>query len=349
MNKKISLNQKTLQLLVIAIFLFVAMAILRPDKFLRAINIHSMLMQLAELGLFSLCIALCYLSRGIDLSIVSIANLTGIVNGMIFRTYLSPQSPPSQVTWIIIVSVLVGIMIGALCGLINGFLIAELSIFPILVTLGTQNVFAGVAMVLTQGRAEVNFPQALISLGDSSIWGIGTFKGLPVATLIFLIVFIIIWVVVHKTPYGLKLQWYGSSSKVSFFSGIDNKKVVYTTYIISGLIAALAGLIIMARTNSAKADYGGTYVFQALLTCVLAGISPLGGRGKIYNLLLSLIALQIVSTGFNMMRVNPLIRDSLYGFLLVISIAIEYIQIKRKAERLNRKAISSYNNQISQV
>jgi len=131
----------------------------------------------------------------------------------------------------------------------------------------------------------------------------------------------------------------GSNSKASWFSGIDNVRVTLTTYMLSGVVAGLCGIVIMARSNSAKADYGVSYVFQALLTCVLAGISPLGGRGKVYNVLLSLVALQILSTGFNMLRVSPLIRDSIFGFLLVISILLDFISEKRRNDILNRQAI----------
>jgi simple sugar transport system permease protein len=332
-------DRQTSLLIAISVFLFILMAMLSPGRFLRPANFNSMLAQLAEPGLFALCIALAYLSRGIDLSIVSIANLVGIVNGIIIRTQVTPASTDGQIIQVLVICIFTGLLIGALCGLINGFLIAELGIFPILVTLGTQNLFMGIAMALTQGRAEGNFPPMLLNLGNTNIFVVNGFLGIPLVTVFFLIVFIVICIIVHKTPYGLKLQWYGSNNKASYFTGIDNKKVIYITYLISGLIAALAGFVIMPRTNSAKADYGTTYVFQALLTCVLAGISPLGGKGKVYNILLSLIALQILSTGFNMLRVSPLIRDSLFGFLLVISIVLDYVIAKKRAERLNRNAI----------
>lgn len=336
MKKLQNIDRKTLQLIGISVVLFVVMVILRGDRFLRAANIDSMLFQLVEPGLFAMCIAIAYLSKGIDLSIVTTANLVGIVCGIILRLYAAPDG--SNAALLIVLCVFVALIIGALCGLLNGLLIAKLGIFPILVTLGTQNVFMGIGMILTQGRAEGNFPQALLDFGNAHIIGV------PLLTVLFLILFAALCVVVHKTPYGRKLQWMGANSKAAWFTGIDNTRVTLTTYVISGVLAALAGIVIMARTNSAKADYGVSYVFQALLTCVLGGISPLGGRGKAYNVLLSLVALQILSTGFNMLRVSPLIRDSIFGFLLVISILLDYISEKRRNERLNRQAIAAASN-----
>ncbi len=325
------LDKKTVQLFLITVALFVAMVLLRGEKFLRAKNIESMLFQLVEPGLFAMCISVAYMSKGMDLSIVSIANLVGVINGIILR--LNVAQDGSNVGFLLALCFVVAIAVGLLCGLINAFFISNVGIFPILVTLGTQNVFMGIAMALTQGRAEGNFPQPLLDFGNAKI------GPLPVLTLLFLILFVLLCIVVHKTPYGKKLQWMGSNSKVTWYTGIDNPKITYITYMISGVLAALAGLVIMARTNSAKADYGATYVFQALLTCVLAGISPLGGTGKIYNLILSVVAIQITSTGFNMLRVSPLIRDSIFGALLVISIIIDYVSENQRARRLNRAAI----------
>jgi len=326
-----NLDRKSLQLIGISVVLFATMIILRGDRFLRPANINSMLFQLVEPGLFALCIAIAYLSRGIDLSVVTIANLVGIVNGILLRNTVAPDG--SNAVKMLFVCLLLAIVIGFACGVLNGFLIAKVGIFPILVTLGTQNVFMGIGMILTRGRAEGNFPRALLEFGDARIFRI------PLLTILFLILFAAVCVVVHKTPYGRKLQLMGSNSKASWFSGIDNVRTTFTTYILSGVIAGLCGIVIMARSNSAKADYGVSYVFQALLTCVFAGISPLGGRGKVYNVLLSLIALQILSTGFNMLRISPLIRDSIFGFLLVISILLDYISEKRRNDILNRKAI----------
>lgn len=324
-------DKKTIQLLLIAIVLFVAMVILKGNKFLRPKNIESMLFQLVEPGLFAMCIGVAYLSKGMDLSIVSIANLVGVVNGILLRTYIAEDG--SNAGMLIFLCVIIALAIGLCCGLINAFFISNIGIFPILVTLGTQNVFMGIAMAVTQGRAEGNFPQALLDFGNAKVGPI------PLLTILFLVLYVVLCIVVHKTPYGRKLQWMGSNSRVTWYTGIDNRRITYITYMISGVLASLAGIVIMARTNSAKADYGSSYVFQALLTCVLAGISPLGGTGKYYNLILSIITIQITSTGFNMLRISALIRDSIFGALLIISIVIDFAFESYRNRKLNKAAV----------
>jgi len=332
MSRLKKMDKKSLQLAGISVVLLIAVISLRGELFLRPINLTFMMFQLVEPGLFALCIALAYLSRGIDLSIVSTANLVAILNGMMLRYHISPDG--SNVGLLLFFCVVIALAVGLTCGVINGTLISKLGISPILVTLGTQSAFMGISMGLTRGRAEGNFPQALIDFGNMR------FGAVPLLTILFIIVFIIVCVIVHKTPYGLKLQWLGSNKKAAWFTGIDNARVTMITYTLSGLLAALAGLVIMARTNSARADYGLEYVFQALLICVLAGISPLGGRGKVYNVLLSLVALQILSTGFNLMRISPMIRDSIFGFLLVFSLLLDFALEKYRNNKLNKQALT---------
>ena len=325
-----NIDRKSLQLISLCGVMFVIMVLLRGELFLRPINMTNMMNQLVEPGFFALCIGVAYLSRGIDLSCVAIANLVSIVNALMLHRYLLPDG--SNQAFLLIMVVVNAVVIGLVCGLINGIFISKLGIFPILVTLGTQNVFMGIGMILTGGRAVMGFPDPLVNIGRTQ------FGGVPLLTIIFLAVFLILCIIVHKTPYGLKLQWMGSNKTASWYTGIDNAKVTIITFMLSGLIAGIAGIVIMARTNSAMANYGLPFVFQALLICVLAGISPLGGRGKIYNIIFSLIAIQILSTGFNLLRVSPLIRDSLFGFLLVIALLLDLIAEKLKNKKLLKRA-----------
>lgn len=330
MNVLKRIDQKSLQLIGLSAVMFGIMIALRGELFLRPVNLSNMMIQLVEPGFFALCIGIAYLSRGIDLSCVAVANLVSITNGMMLHAFLLPDG--SNQTLLLIMVVVNAVLIGLACGFINGFFIAKLGIFPILVTLGTQNIFMGIGMIMTEGRAVMGFPEPLVNIGRTQFFGI------PALTLLFLAVFLILCFIVHKTPYGLKLQWMGSNNKAARYSGINTTRVTITTFMLSGLIAGIAGIVIMARTNSAMANYGIPFVFQALLICVLAGISPLGGRGKIYNIVFSLMAIQILSTGFNLLRVSPLIRDSLFGFLLVIALFLDIITAKIKDKRLVKRS-----------
>lgn len=332
------IDENTKQLAVINLCIFLLFAFLRPNQFLSIANLDSMSFQLAEPGLFTLGIAITMLTAGADLSIVSVANLVATVSGIILLNVMPADASDSTVVMYLVLCFVIAIMIGLVCGALNGLLIAKLGIFPILATLGTQNLFTGISTILTKGQGVFGtFPPALAYIGGGKLFGV-----VPIPLLIFLIALIFVAIIIHRTPYGLKTQWFGSNRKASYYSGIDNVGTVFKTYLLASLLGALAGIIILARTNSAKYDYGTSYVIQAMLASVLAGISPLGGKGRIMNIFLSVFAIQMLDSGFNFMRISSFVRSSTYGILLIISVAVGYytnrLTQRRDVQRANLKA-----------
>lgn len=337
MNRKLvfpKINDATKRLIAINVIIFMIFSILRPERFLTAFNFESMSFQFPEAGLLTLGIGITMLTAGADLSIVAVANLVATVNGIILLQIMPQDASSTTQALYIALCVVVGFVIGVLCGSLNGFLVAKLGIFPILATLGTQNLFAGISMILTKGQGVFGaFPDALMFIGNGKLFGV-----VPMPLILFISALIVTYIIIHHTTQGLKTQWFGSNRRASFYSGIDNVKTVYKTYVIASLLGAITGILILARTNSAKYDYGTTYVLQAMLASVLAGISPLGGSGWVPNILLSVFAIQMLDSGFNFLRVSSFVRSSTYGILLIISVAVEYLVKKRQQKQQIKKA-----------
>ncbi|NMD37980.1 MAG: ABC transporter permease [Christensenellaceae bacterium] len=339
MFSKINVNTK--QLVFICIIIFSFFSILKPTRFPTFRNFESMCFQFPEPGLFTLGIAITMLTAGADLSIVAVANLVATICGMLLLNVMPNDAGTAVQFGFVSLCFLVAIFVGLLCGCLNGFLIAKLGIFPILATLGTQNLYTGISSVLTKGQGVFGvFPDSLIFIGSGKLFGF-----LPMPFLLFLLVLIIVTILIHYTPYGLKTQWFGSNRRASYYCGIDNVRTVFTTYLMASLIGALTGILILARTNSAKYDYGTTYVLQAMLASVLAGVSPLGGKGYIPNIFLSVLALQMLDSGFNFLRITSFVRSSTYGILLIVSIAIEYVRESLKRLR-NIKSLEQKNQKL---
>lgn len=350
MNKRIDgiknifskINNTTKRLIVMNVIIFAIFSFLEPTRFLTGFNFESMSFQFPEAGLLTLGIGITMLTAGADLSIVAVANLVATVNGIILLRMM-PQNASGSVQIIyLILCVVVALLIGLMCGILNGFLVAKLNIFPILATLGTQNLFAGISMVLTKGQGVFGtFPEPLQFIGNGKLFGI-----IPMPLFIFLVALVLIYIIIEHTGHGLKTQWYGSNRKASFYSGIDNTKTVFKTYILASLLGAITGILILARTNSAKYDYGTSYVLQAMLASVLAGISPLGGSGKVLNVFLSVFVIQMLDSGFNFLQISSFVRSSTYGILLIISVAAEYYLGKRKEKQQIKKAETLANTLI---
>ena len=295
-----------------AIFIVVAAAlsILRPSVFLSAANFRSMAVQLPELGFLSIASALVLISGGIDLSITGTAVLSGIVAAIIMQMGDSSVSEPSLL--VVALACLAGLCIGVLCGAVNALLVAKAGIAPMLATLGTMNLFTGIGIVLTKGSALSGFPDLFLNIGNGLVFGI------PVPMLLFIAAIMLLSFFLNRTKLGFKLYIYGSNPVASFFSAVNNTQVVLTTYLVSGFISSVAGIIMVSRINTAKADFGSSYGLQALLVAVLGGIDPSGGRGKAVGIFLSIVTLQFVSSGFNILHVSSFLKDLVWGLLLVL-------------------------------
>ena len=222
---------------------------------------------------------------------------------------------------------------GALGGLCNGLAIG---IPPILATLGTGLIFAGIAVVLSGGAAVLGFPDAISVLGNGAVFGV------PVPVLLFAALAAAVAFVLNWTGFGLRVYLLGTNPLAARFAGIDNVRVTLGTYLISGVPASVAGLIIAVRANSAKADYGSSYPLLSILISVLGGIDPYGGFGKVSGLVLAVLSLQFLSSGLNMMQVSNFAVDMTWGALLLLVMVINTGGLRRlfgafPARRMQRR------------
>ena len=302
------------RLLILTLVLFGVMTVLNPDRFLTARNFQSMAFQFPELGLLALAVMITLVTAGIDLSIVSIANLSGILAALVLTGGASGGAEPTLPR--VVGAVLVALIGGALCGAFNGFLIGRLGLTPILATLGTLQLFLGLAYVITRGPAVAGFSDPFLWLGNGDV------LGLPVPLLLFVVVSLVMALLLGRTRFGLQLYLLGSNETAARYAGFDRASLLFRTYLISGLIAASAGLLMIARTNSAKADYGTSYLLQAILVAILGGVSPNGGTGTVRGVLLALLALQFISSGFSALRLSQFAQEFAWGALLLAVMVI---------------------------
>lgn len=321
---RILLKNEFVRLMLITTSIFALMTLLRPSTFLTSRNLISMAFQMSEIGMLSLAIALAFISGGMDLSLIGISNLSGICAGIIMSTLMAYSASQTQNIVIIILAIVVSLLVGIVCGLINGILIGRLHVTPILATLGTMQLFTGIALIITQGTAVVGLPPEFSFIGQGSIGPI------PFPMIIFLISVIAVHYLMIKTKLGIELRLIGTNEKAAHHSGINVGKSKIKSYIIGGFLAAISGLIMMSRANSAKADFGSSYTMLTILIAVLGGVSPSGGKGKVAGVLLAVCALQFLSSGFNMMRLSQYIRELVWGVLLILVVAMVVIDERKE-------------------
>ena len=319
MKKLKKIDDNVFRLIIILIAFLVIAGVTKGGTFVKVPIFQTMGKQLAEYGLMSIGCGICMISGGIDLSCVYIANLCGIVAG------LSMQKSGNS----IVVAVIVALVVGAVCGAFNGFLVSYLRIPAMLATLGSYQLFQGISVVVSGGSSVSGIPEAYTALGTFTVFGI------PFAFIMFLIVVIIMTFIMSKTTFGTKVYLVGTNAKCSIFAGIKNNTVIIKTYMISGLIAAVAGLLSLARINSAKADFGTSYTMQCILIAVLGGVNPNGGFGSIPGIAIAVLILQMLSSYLNTFPdISNYYRDLIWGIALTGVLIANFVIDKRKIAKL---------------
>lgn len=318
------IDSNLIQLTLITACTFFLMCFLLPDTFLTARNLKSMSFLFPELGILSLAMMLAMLTGGIDLSLVGVANLSSILVGYALVRMVPKGTDQTTTVLAIAAGVALALLIGAACGLLNGFIIARFGVPPILATLGTMQLFTGIAVVLTKGAAVVGLPPLYSRIGNGSL---GDFS-FPL--MLFLALLLVFNVLLKRTFLGLKFYLVGANAKAAKFAGVDVKATLMTSYLMSGVLASLAGIIMSSRTNAAKADYGSSYILQSILVAVLGGISPAGGRGNVMGILMAVLSLQFLSSGFNMLRFSNFTKEFVWGAFLLGIMIVNYFVSERK-------------------
>lgn len=308
-----------LQLLLVCFTVLIAMSIANP-RFLSAYNFESMAFFLPELGILSIAVMISMLTGGIDLSIVGIANLSAITAGLVFQRMGGPEAGIGTV----LIGTAIALSVGLTAGLVNGLLISRLRITPILATLGSGQVFTGLALVLTGGPAIVGFPAGWNAIGN------GKLGPVPLPFVIFIAVCVGVWLLLTRSAFGLQLMLIGTNPRAAVFAGINRARMLVYSYALTGLLSAMAGIILSGRTNAAKSDYGASYLLQAVLIAVLGGTNPAGGRGNVTGVALAVISLVMLSSGFQMMRVSNHLIDFIWGGFLIVVLALNYLLSNRR-------------------
>jgi simple sugar transport system permease protein len=304
-----------------------------PNIFFSPNNFKSMSYQVPEIAILSIAVMLSMLTGGIDLSIVSISNAAALVAAYVMRSK-SDTTGTESLMWIIIACVL-GIIVGLLAGGINSILIAKLDVTPILATLATMTLFNGIAIGMTNGVSVSGLPESFMRVGN------GTFFGIPTPFVLMLIIGGAVGVWINRTSLGLKVFLVGTNRKAAQYSVMGDRKVIAWVYIVSGLLSALAGLIIASRTSAASPDFGSSYILLAIVIVVLGGVNPMGGFGTVTGVILATVVLQMVSSGFNALRFSQFLYLAAQGGVLIFVMILNVVLERRRVNKSISKSLRS--------
>ena len=321
MKKAKKIDGNILRLLAIFVIILAVSGITKGTSFLNVGNLQSMAKTLTEYGLMAVGCGITMISGGIDLSTVYIANLCGILAGLTMN-----ESSSS-----IVLAIIVALVVGALCGIFNGFLVSVLKIPAMLATLGTYQLYMGIAVVASKGST-------VSGVTSFSSFAYMTVAGIPMPFIVFVLMIVVISFIMGKTKFGKRVHLVGTNEKASKFAGINTVSVLIRTYMLSGIVSAVAGLLSLSRINSAKADFGSSYTMQTILISVLGGINPDGGFGSIPGVAIAVLILQMLSSYLNMFpNISNYYRDLIWGGALIAVLIMNFTIEKRRMAKLSQK------------
>jgi erythritol transport system permease protein len=333
----------------IALIIIIAIFAILSDNYLTAGNLTTITKQVAFNAIVALGMLLVILNGGIDLSVGSIVGFTAAVAGNLFRGVHIPGTDVTMFPslWVIIV---VSLAVGMLVGWVNGLLIARLNLAPFIVTLGMLYVARGLTEVLLNGQNITNELFGQPGLNNTGFFTIFASKplGLPLAAWVMIILAIIFSIVLNRTPFGRWLYATGSNERAAQLSGVPVISVKTWIYVLSGLCAAMVGILQMANISSATADLGTFYELNAIAAVVIGGAALSGGRGTVRGTIIGAFVIGFLANGLVIVGVSPFWQKVITGAVIILAVAVDQIQQIAQRRRSSARAVAAARAAASQ-
>ena len=306
----------------IALLVLCLVISLLSDKFLTVANGWNVLRQISVNICISVGMTLVVLTAGIDLSVGSILALCGAITAGLLKMGIELPDQNLYIGFTLFGACLVGILAGAALGFFNGWAITTFKVPPFVATLAMLTVARGLTMLWTGGFPISNLGASFAKLGT------GWFIGVPVPVWISFLVVLLAIFISNKTPLGRYIYAIGGNENAARLSGIQINKVKIMVYSLAGALAALGGLMMTARLDSAQPNAGTGYELDAIAAVVIGGTSLSGGRGTIQGTVLGAIIIGVLNNGLVLLNVSPFWQQVVKGLVILLAVIIDRANAK---------------------
>jgi D-allose transport system permease protein alsC len=287
----------------------VVFGISQPVLFFSFDNITQIILQSSVNILIACGEFFAILIAGIDLSVGSVIALTGMFTGKLLVAGMNP-----------IFAILIGgVLAGALIGLLNGILVNVTELHPFIITLGTQAIFRGITLIISDARPVFGFNPLFTRMIA------GRIAGIPIPAIIAIIVALILGFLTTKTKLGRNIYALGGNKQAAWFSGIDVKLHTLIVFIISGTCAGIAGVVSTARVGAAEPGAGAGFETFAIAAAIIGGTSFFGGKGKIFGVVMGGLIIGVINNGLNLLTVPTYYQQIVMGGLIILAVTADKI------------------------
>jgi ribose transport system permease protein len=305
---------------VLLIALIVFFGIVEP-RFLSGSNMFNVLRQSSYLIIVAMGQGAVLISGGFDLSVGAVVGLVSVTSALTMTSMAA-----SSGSWTaIILGAAVGLAVGALVGLINGMGVHLFRVSPFIVTVGTMSVATGVALLQTGGAPVTGLPSEFVE-----VLGTGRWLGVPASLWVTAVIVGLTYILFSWTRVGRSIYAIGGNERAARLSGIRVGRYVVGVYLLSGVLAALSGILLTARVSSGEPNLGGPFLLQSIAAAVLGGITLRGGEGSIMGAVVGSFFIAFLSNGMNLIRVQSYFQMIVLGVLLVLAAGIDRLRYARR-------------------
>lgn len=307
------------QSLLVLVLMVVAMSLL-SDRFLTPANGWNIMRQISVNMCLSIGMTMIIVAGGIDLSVGSILALAGAITAGLIKNPVPIPWLDIQLEFTVGGGILAGLAVGMFLGWFNGQMVTRVRIPPFVATLGMLSIARGLTMLWTQG-----FP--ITGLGDSfAIIGTANFLGAPVPVWIAGLLAVAFTIITNKTRFGRYIYAVGGNEQASRLSGLNVDRIKRQIYTLAGGLAAIAGLIVTSRLDSAQPNAGTGYELDSIAAVVIGGTSLSGGRGSIWGTVIGCLIIGVLNSGLVLLDVSPFWQQVVKGIVILLAVAIDRLK-----------------------
>lgn len=304
--------------LIIAIFAIVLVFSILNTNYFTSRNLINILTSASLTGLICVGESLLLIGGYMDLSPGSTAAFAGVAAALLMKAgYSAP------------ITVLIVILVGALVGCCNAFFITQLKINAFITTLALQSILRGFAFIISNGEGVLITNSAFLKIGTFRIFGV-PFLTFPI--FFMLLIFIVFGITLKKTRFGREIYVVGGNPTAARLSGISLKKTTYILFIIMGVLAAVGGMILVARMNTGQPQACSGLEFDGITAAILGGVALSGGIGSISGAFIGLLILQCFNNGLIMLNVQSFWQNVAKGTLLLLALSFDYLRSRRRVK-----------------
>lgn len=317
---------------IIAAFLILCVILaIASDKFVSYSNFMSILKQTPFNALLAIGMLFCLITAGIDLSVGANATFCACLMGMLVQKGVTNS----------VILIIAGLAAGTVIGLINGTLLTRLHLpHPFVSTLGMKNFLWGAALLVTGSQMIGGFPNGVMALGSATV------GGFPVSFIVVVILYIILHIVLTRTAFGRSVYCAGGNMEATRLSGINSANVLTACYVLSGFMAALAGIVSIGRSGICNGTNAiQPYDTDAIASCVLGGASFMGGKGTMIGTMIGALIISTLRNGFTLLSIDSAIQNMVLGLVIILAVLLDVMreQMAARSRRLAAAAAAAKN------